>query len=684
MKLILMMLLTIVSVSLYSQTSEEVSFPVSERTKSHMIGKYLYVYEDMANSLKIEDVSNPSFSDKFLLNSKETVNRSYTESSIWIKLNLERESYSESRFLMEISYPHLDHIEVYCLKNGYWEREDYGDRIPFSTRKIKSRNFVIPGDFGTEQRISYYFRIRTDGLMIVPVSVYTYTDYLNSSSAEEAVYILFYGMMLIMIFYNGFICIAFRSVAYLLYCISTFLTMMFYLSFYGHGFQFVWGNSIWWQNYSAITVTGFAWIFTLAFTHRFLDIKNSHKYLHRIYVGLSLFILLAFCCFFHSKQLMLLVQNFYGISAAFFAFTAGLISLFKGYKAARFFVIGWATFLIGAVLFILHVRGIFEKSYFIDHIMQIGTVIELALLSLALADRYKFIQDENIRVHKENSDLERKAKEELEGKVKERTLELNKNLELIEADLAMAKKIQSYTLSSDLSKIQELEIAIKYNAMNKVGGDFYHIRRLNEKTVRFFLADATGHGVQAAMITMAIQGIYDGIKNYELQTNQIMEIFNNEFIRRYGQLNSFLTCILLDIHTDSGKVIYSSAGHPSAFLLKEKDFELLPKTGPLVGFIKGQSYKIRETVLESSSRLYIYTDGIFEEFLGGQEYGEERLYQVLLKARNENMESAISKVFENLREFLNGTEFQDDIAIIGIEHKRKNTDNPSAFLSEKA
>lgn len=530
----------------------------------------------------------------------------------------------------------------------------------------------------------YYFRIRTDGLLIVPVSVYTYTDYINYNSKEEAVYILFYGMMLIMIFYNGFICIAFRSIAYLLYCISTFLIMTFYLSFYGHGFQFVWGNSIWWQNYSAMTATGLGWIATLAFTDRFLDMRNSHKYLHRIYVGMSAFILLAFCCFFHSKQLMLLVQNIYGISAACFAFTAGLISLFRGYKAARFFVIGWATFFFGAVLFILHIRGFLEKSYLIDHIMQIGTVIELALLSLALADRYKFIQDENIRIHKENSKLERKAKEELEGKVRERTLELNKNLELIEGDLAMAKKIQSYTLSSDVSKIQDLEIVIKYNAMNKVGGDFYHIHRLNEKTVRFFLADATGHGVQAAMITMAIQGIYDGIKNYELKTNQIMEIFNNEFIRRYGQLNSFLTCILLDIHTDSGKIVYSSAGHPSAFLLKEKDFELLPKTGPLIGFIKDQSYKIRETVLESSSRLYMYTDGIFEEFLGGQEFGEERLYQVFLKERNENMESAISKVFANLREFLNGTEFQDDIAIIGIEHKRKNADNPSAFLSEKA
>lgn len=669
MKIFLTVLLMTSAVSLYPQKSGEAFLSVKEKSGSHLVGKYLYVYEDSTNSLGIEDVSNPSFSDKFQRNSKDTVSRSYSYSSIWIKLNLKRESYSDSGFLVEISYPHLDHIEVYCLRKGHWEREDYGDRIPFSTRKIKSRNFVIPGDFGTETRISYYLRVRTDGLMIVPVSVYTYTDYLNSSSAEEAVYILFYGMMLIMIFYNGFICIAFRSVAYLLYCISTFLTMMFYLSFYGHGFQFLWGSSIWWQNHSAVIVTGLAWIFTLAFTDRFLDIKNNHKYLHRIYLGLSVFILLAFCCFFHSRQLMLLVQNFYGISAACFAFTAGVISLIKGYKAARFFVIGWATFFFGAVLFILHIRGFLEKSYFIDHIMQIGTVIELALLSLALADRYKFIQDENIRVHMENSVLERKAKEELEGRVKERTLELNKSLDLIQADLLMARKIQSYTLSSDVSKIQDLEIVIKYKAMNKVGGDFYHIHRLTDRTVRIFLADATGHGVQAAMITMAIQGVYEGIKNYELPPDRILEIFNNEFIRRYGQLNSFLTCILLDIHTDSGKIIYASAGHPSAFLLKETGFELLPKTGPLIGFIKDHSYSTNEAEMDRNSRLYIYTDGIFEEFSDGQEFGEERLHQIFLKERNEKIESVISKVFQNLQEFLNGTEFQDDIAVIGIKYR---------------
>ncbi|HNF17668.1 MAG TPA: 7TM-DISM domain-containing protein, partial [Leptospiraceae bacterium] len=120
MKIFLTVLLMTSAVSLYPQKSGEAFLSVKEKSGSHLVGKYLYVYEDSTNSLGIEDVSNPSFSDKFQRNSKDTVSRSYSYSSIWIKLNLKRESYSDSGFLMEISYPHLDHIEVYCLRKGHW------------------------------------------------------------------------------------------------------------------------------------------------------------------------------------------------------------------------------------------------------------------------------------------------------------------------------------------------------------------------------------------------------------------------------------------------------------------------------------------------------------------------------------------------------------------------------------
>lgn len=74
------------------------------------------------------------------------------------------------------------------------------------------------------------------------------------------------------------------------------------------------------------------------------------------------------------------------------------------------------------------------------------------------------------------------------------------------------------------------------------------LAKLNYSTYRIFIADATGHGVQAALITMAIKGIYDNIKNLDLGIAEVMSIFNNEFMEKYISLNSLMTCAMIDIN----------------------------------------------------------------------------------------------------------------------------------------
>jgi PAS domain S-box-containing protein len=260
---------------------------------------------------------------------------------------------------------------------------------------------------------------------------------------------------------------------------------------------------------------------------------------------------------------------------------------------------------------------------------------------------------------------ERKHAEE---KLQEQTSTLNSTLEKIQQDLSLAKKMQHNTLFTDPSVLEELKIIQAYVPMSEVGGDYYDISKVNDFTYRIFLADATGHGVQAAMITMAIKGIYDNIKIYESGIDTIMKVFNNEYVRKYVSLNSLVTAIIIEIDIRNKKLKFVSAGHPPALLLRGSTTLPLKTNGRMIGVMKDNIYKSTELDFHTSDRLYIFTDGIYEEFNSQEEeFGEERLYSILSKNMNVSIEQSIQDVLNSLDLFLEGKEKNDDITILGMD-----------------
>jgi phosphoserine phosphatase RsbU/P len=185
-------------------------------------------------------------------------------------------------------------------------------------------------------------------------------------------------------------------------------------------------------------------------------------------------------------------------------------------------------------------------------------------ITLTISEAIKsYFQDKLLEV--QNKQLEEKNIE-LEEKVKERTKLLNTSLDTIRRDLQIAKKIQESTLTYHLEPSLKLNICTTYIPMTEVGGDFFNISNSFDGIVRILLADATGHGVQAALITMAIRGIYDTIKDTEKELSNVVKLLNIKFIEKYGTLNTFFTGIVLDIDTINKSFRYASFGHPPVYL----------------------------------------------------------------------------------------------------------------------
>ena len=91
--------------------------------------------------------------------------------------------------------------------------------------------------------------------------------------------------------------------------------------------------------------------------------------------------------------------------------------------------------------------------------------------------------------------------------------EINETLDNLKRDISVAKKIQRSLMNKNFTDFKNLIFEVSYIPLDEVGGDIYDISEINNKYTRIFLADATGHGVQAALITMAIKGEYESFKH---------------------------------------------------------------------------------------------------------------------------------------------------------------------------
>ncbi len=266
--------------------------------------------------------------------------------------------------------------------------------------------------------------------------------------------------------------------------------------------------------------------------------------------------------------------------------------------------------------------------------------------------------------------------EKIRTNIKEKenlTNQLEQNLSLIQTDLSTARKIQSSILSQNDRVLGELEIIVRYLPLTEVGGDFFDITELRPGLVRVFLADATGHGVQAALLTMAIKAIYESLKRGIYSVTEVLYHLNNEFIHTFKNLNQFFTCIVADIDTNTKTIRYASAGHIPQYMMEGGAIVRLEKTGRIVGVVAKTQYTSKEIEFAPNSNLLLFTDGLVEQWNSNkEEFGETRVEE-LIQTFDGSIRDGIDRVLKEQDLFLAGLPKQDDISLIGIHWKKKNS-----------
>lgn len=243
----------------------------------------------------------------------------------------------------------------------------------------------------------------------------------------------------------------------------------------------------------------------------------------------------------------------------------------------------------------------------------------------------------------------------------QRAVARERKLTEVEQELATARQIQNSILPRGTPQVMSLEIATRYQPMTAVAGDFYDFLKLSDDSLTILVADVSGHGVPAALVASMLKICFAAQWAQARDPASVLAGFNRmlcDVLR--GQ---YVTAACAHVDMGAKMVTYSGAGHPPSLLLRKNRGELveLAENGLFIGPFPQATYNNVSAPLESGDKLLLYTDGIIEaKASDGEEFGRERLSQLLLTMKNLAPADLISGLFSRI-----GSEApQDDLTVV--------------------
>lgn len=268
----------------------------------------------------------------------------------------------------------------------------------------------------------------------------------------------------------------------------------------------------------------------------------------------------------------------------------------------------------------------------------------------------------------------------LEDMVRDRTHELNEaNRRLTEVhgqllrELTVARRVQENILprSGSIEAESGLRIAARYRAMETLGGDLYDFFKVGAYEFGFMISDVSGHGVASALITSLAKVSFQTHSRASTPPAAVCARVNDDLYRMIGDMQHYLTAqyMLLDVAT--GRLRFTSAGHPPALFHRARTGECLEleTAGVMIGVLADESFQEESLDLEAGDKILLYTDGITEAWRGNEIFGMERLHRFFLSNAAVEPEEILERLERELENFSGPADARDDRAAICIEYR---------------
>ncbi|UNK50308.1 sensor domain-containing diguanylate cyclase [Lysobacter sp. S4-A87] len=417
----------LLAVPVQASTTGSMTLPLGANVEHVALSPYLGYYHDASAEDDVDAVARRLAQGQFAPLPGGRSAFGFRTGAFWFHTRVVNHGNPEQRWLLVQSYALSDNIDVYArYADGHTTFQAGGDHLPFSARSVRYRHPNFWLTFPQGQPVDVFVRVRSESSMQVPLDIYTPVAFAELSRDAQLVIGLYYGILLALFFYNLALWLSLRDASYFWYLfhLSAFGLVLFTLN--GFGFEYLWPQSSWLSDRMVPLSICLAQIGMQQFARIFLGLRERWRLGDRIGLGLiSFFALLGIASTWLPYHISTPIASAAVLVSIAWIAVVSISVVRRGYAPAQLFLLAWAMFLLGTGLFVAIAFGMMPKTFITEYGVQIGSALEMLLLSIALGHRYAALRNENERIVRE-------ARDQLEHKVEQRTTELRSALGQLE------------------------------------------------------------------------------------------------------------------------------------------------------------------------------------------------------------------------------------------------------------
>lgn len=450
---------TFLFILLYGAVLAQQSYLLSDTSKVYRLDSHVEVLIDSSDRMTFQQILRPELQRRF---KKSTGNLTfgYLESTLWLKITV-RTSSPLTSWMLEIPAPFLEYVDFYQWSpENQWRHSVSGYYRKSSERKFSHTGHVMPLDFQQDSLSQVYVRIGGLSPKTFPVYALEEAKFIEKNRYEDLGYGIFFGILIVMFFYNLFIYIILRQRNYLYYFCTIVCTFLIFSAISGYGGKFLWPETPVLNYLTGKLTLELLIIFLSVFTINFLHVKKYNTAMY--YLLMSLIALAVLALAMVTTNTFPFAGNTLASLSTLVFMATGIVVRIKGNKMADYFIAAWSIYFLGGLLITLRNSGVLDYGFWTTHFVEIGAVLETAIIGFALGHQYRRYKKEKEEAQIHSLKIQEEAMAWLDGKVKERTEELSKAYEQLQRTLETNEK-QTLVIQNKNSELDSFFYRISHD-----------------------------------------------------------------------------------------------------------------------------------------------------------------------------------------------------------------------------
>jgi signal transduction histidine kinase len=410
-------------------TAAEAQIVLDNEATHHFLGPHMELLEDPDRTLTIHDVTAEPFQSRFAPFNKEVPSFGFTDSAFWYRTQLVNPSSEPQTIILEETTPYIDSIKLFTSDPeaaGGFAMRHVGDKKPFKDREISHNYFLFKLTLQPNQTLPLHIRVESRAAVITPFTFWKHDAFERHSQNVAFAFGTFFGILAVFVVFSVYLHLRLRDRIYLYYALFICSVALTVATSQGLSYMFLWPESLWLSERMQVIGISLIQLFGLLFAKSFLNTKTSLPRTNGLLTLLiSLHVLIVGLAVIVSDMIPLAKMTL--LSVQFYApvlLISGFLALRQGNRSARFYLLAWSSSLIGSSLTSLTLFNILPYHFLLLNAISIGFLVDITLLSFALADRIFALREERDQAQKLAHDTLQGTKVSLETEITKRTREL--------------------------------------------------------------------------------------------------------------------------------------------------------------------------------------------------------------------------------------------------------------------